>query len=187
MSFGKTFWPEDEKVFRSEERKLKRAEGKSTTLSRVSNKLESGSKWRKTSKVVEKTIESIPCTSCPTTNNPCPPEGVVGKLMFIGINPGKEEGEQGRVFVGNSGKRLRKDLAEVGISVEEDCWLTNLYKCPLVEKGKNRTPTVDEIKVCGKLILKEISEVNPFLIVLLGEPPLKFFFRESIVNKYGFF
>ena len=51
------------------------------------------------------------------------------RLMFIGEGPGKEEDEQGRPFVGDSGKLLTR-IIEKGMGLKrEDVYICNVIKC----------------------------------------------------------
>ena len=100
------FWPEDELILRSEakrEEKRKLAEG--TFLGKLGKELKrpgipkkSDGKVVKEKKLAKVKEEGIPCTKCKIAGKPCPPEGITGKLMFIGIAPGEEEDKKGRVF-----------------------------------------------------------------------------------------
>jgi len=49
-------------------------------------------------------------------------------LMFIGEGPGKDEDEQGRPFIGRSGRLLTKILNAVGLDRKE-VFITNIVKC----------------------------------------------------------
>ena len=57
-----------------------------------------------------------------------PGEGPLNaKVMLVGQNPGADEDELGRPFVGRAGKFLTKTLAEHGIK-REDLFITNIVK-----------------------------------------------------------
>ncbi|TFH22379.1 uracil-DNA glycosylase, partial [Candidatus Bathyarchaeota archaeon] len=74
-----------------------------------------------------------------------PGEGpLAAKVMFVGQNPGADEDELGRPFVGRSGKYLTKTLGEYGIK-REDVFITNIVKHISPE---NRKPFDDEIRTC---------------------------------------
>ena len=71
-----------------------------------------------------------------------PGEGPLNaKVMFVGQNPGADEDELGRPFVGRAGKYLTKTLAEFGIK-REDVFITNIVKHV---SPKNRKPFDDEV------------------------------------------
>ena len=98
--------------------------------------------------------------------------------MFVGICPGEEEVKQGKPFVGPSGKYFREVASEVGIDLDTEAYLTNLLKCP-------GSPKPQEAKNCGEKLLQEIHQVKPKYIVLMGEPPLRFFFTKQLTKFRG--
>jgi uracil-DNA glycosylase len=94
-----------------------------------------------------------------------PGEGPLdAKVMFVGQNPGADEDELGRPFVGRSGKYLTKTLAEYGIK-REDVFITNIVKHVSPE---NRKPFDDEIRACLPYLIAQINFIKPKIIVLLG-------------------
>ena len=95
-----------------------------------------------------------------------PGEGPLNaKLMLVGQNPGADEDEAGRPFVGRAGKFLTKTLAENGIK-REDTFITNIVKHV---SPKNRKPFDDEVRSCLPYRIAQIRFVKPEIIVLLGE------------------
>jgi len=84
--------------------------------------------------------------------------------MLIGQNPGADEDETGRPFVGRAGKYLTKTLAEYGIN-REDVFITNIVKHVSPE---NRKPYPDEVVACLPYLKTQISLIKPKIIVLLG-------------------
>jgi uracil-DNA glycosylase len=94
-----------------------------------------------------------------------PGEGPLNaKVMFVGQNPGADEDELGRPFVGRSGKYLTKTLAEFGIKREE-VFITNIVKHV---SPKNRKPFDDEVAACLPYLITQINFIKPKIIVLLG-------------------
>jgi uracil-DNA glycosylase len=94
-----------------------------------------------------------------------PGEGPLNaNVMVIGQNPGAEEDETGRPFVGRAGKFLTKVLAENGIK-REDLFITNIVKHV---SPKNRKPYPDEIEACLPYLATQINAIKPKIIVLLG-------------------
>ena len=94
-----------------------------------------------------------------------PGEGPLNaKVMLIGQNPGADEDETGRPFVGRAGKFLTKTLAEYGIK-REDIFITNIVKHV---SPKNRKPYPDEVAACLPYLNTQISIIKPKIIVLLG-------------------
>ena len=94
-----------------------------------------------------------------------PGEGPLNaKVMLVGQNPGADEDELGRPFVGRAGKFLTKTLAEFGIR-REDLFITNIVKHVSPE---NRKPFADEVTACLPYLVTQISIIKPEIIVLLG-------------------
>ncbi len=99
------------------------------------------------------------------TKHGVPGEGPLNaKVMFVGQNPGAEEDEVGRPFVGRAGKYLTKTLAEFGIK-REDVYITNIVKHT---SPQNRKPYDDEVTACLPYLAMQISIIKPKIIVLLG-------------------
>ena len=94
-----------------------------------------------------------------------PGEGPLNaKIMFVGQNPGADEDELGRPFVGRAGKYLTKTLVEFGIKREE-VFITNIVKHV---SPKNRKPFDDEVSACLPYLITQIRIIKPKIIVLLG-------------------
>ena len=85
--------------------------------------------------------------------------------MLIGQNPGANEDEAGRPFVGRSGKFLNKVLAENGLKREE-LFVTSIVKHVSPE---NRKPYPDEVAACLPYLTQQISVIKPKIIMLMGE------------------
>ena len=96
-------------------------------------------------------------------------------LMIIGEAPGEAEDNIGAPFVGDSGVLLKNLTSQVGL-VFEDSFVTN---CVFWRPPNNRKPTQDEIFLCRPMILKQISLVNPKIILLLGSVALNMLFNEQ--------
>jgi len=94
-----------------------------------------------------------------------PGEGPLdAKVMFVGQNPGADEDELGRPFVGRAGKYLTKTLNEYGIR-REDVFITNIVKHV---SPQNRKPFDDEVRACLPYLTAQINFIKPKIIVLLG-------------------
>ena len=97
-------------------------------------------------------------------------------ICFIGEAPGKNEDEQGRPFVGRSGKLLDRMLEEVGIG-RENVNVLNIVKC---RPPNNRTPTNREMRYCGdKWLSQQLQILDPPMIVTLGSVALRYFFPDA--------
>lgn len=109
-------------------------------------------------------------------------------IMIIGEAPGQTEDEEGKPFVGQAGKYLKRELlAPAGLSASE-IRFTNAVRC---HPFKNKTPTINYIKTCRPYLELEIKRVKPKVIVGMGNVPLasllQFFYKnkgeEGVVNK----
>lgn len=90
-------------------------------------------------------------------------------LVIIGEAPGEQEDLKGKPFVGRSGKLLDKMLQYIDLN-REDVYITNIVK---VRPPENRTPTPEEIESWRPVLLKELAEIKPKLIVTLGASATK--------------
>ena len=105
------------------------------------------------------------CRLWQEAKNGVPGEGQLNaSIMLVGQNPGAEEDETGRPFVGRAGKYLTKVLAENGIK-REDVFITNIVKHV---SPKNRKPYPDEVATCLPYLNMQINIIKPRIIVLLG-------------------
>lgn len=122
----------------------------------------------------EKTLEKIAgevrvCVLCDlhkSRNKAVPGEGPANaEILLIGEGPGANENEQGRPFVGASGKFLEELLARAGLK-RSDVWITNVVKC---RPPSNRDPLPDEVSTCTQHYLEQqIAAINPKIIITLG-------------------
>lgn len=84
-------------------------------------------------------------------------------VYFLGESPGKIEDDQGKPFVGPSGKLLRYCIPNDMI---EYCSFDNVISCrPSLD---NRDPTLSEIECCRKRHVEYIEKAKPKIIVGLG-------------------
>jgi len=104
-------------------------------------------------------------------------QGVTGegpstaRLMLVGEQPGDEEDQQGRPFVGPAGRLLHTLLDEAGIAID-DVYITNAVKHFFFEpRGKRRihkTPLQRHVAACHAWLEAELARVRPAVIVTLG-------------------
>ncbi len=91
-------------------------------------------------------------------------------IMIIGEAPGQNEDEQGLPFVGRSGQLLDKILASVGLSTQQEVYISNAIRC---RPPSNRTPNASELEACKPYLLEQIRLVNPKIILLTGATSVK--------------
>ncbi|RJQ28025.1 uracil-DNA glycosylase [Candidatus Parcubacteria bacterium] len=89
---------------------------------------------------------------------------VDAEIIFVGEAPGRQEIKEGRPFIGRAGKLLRSLIKEIGMD-EKEIYITNSVKY-LPSYG---TPKKIDIEKSRPFIQKEISIINPRLVVLLGK------------------
>jgi len=109
------------------------------------------------------------CTACrlaATRTLPVPGGGAIGTgLVFVGEAPGRHEDEQGRPFLGASGKFLDRVFAEAGMSFREMGYVLPVVKC---RPPKNRDPRPDEVAACRPFLDAQLAALRPRIVVTLG-------------------
>lgn len=98
-------------------------------------------------------------------------------FVLVGEAPGANEVEQGEPFVGQAGKELDKVLHKIGVE-RSDLYITNLVK---IRPEDNRDPKKEEIDAWAPLLRKEIENVDPEIIITLGN----FASKEMLDTKKG--
>ena len=91
------------------------------------------------------------------------------RLMFVGEAPGADEDAQGRPFVGRAGQLLTKIIEAIGMK-REDVLIGNVNRC---RPPGNRQPTLEEAAICRPFLFREISAVQPDVIVVMGNTALQ--------------
>jgi uracil-DNA glycosylase family 4 len=98
-------------------------------------------------------------------------DGRLGMLV-VGESPGREEDEQGRPFVGPTGRVLRDELRRNNVDIRRDCWLTNAAICHPPEKTTSK-----HVECCRPNLTNTIRELRPRVILLLGGHAVTSFIR----------
>ena len=86
------------------------------------------------------------------------------ELVFVGEGPGHDEDVQGIPFVGRAGQLLTQMIIAMGLK-RDDVYIANVVKC---RPPDNRTPEKDEIATCLPFLFRQLTNVNPKVIVCLG-------------------
>ena len=93
------------------------------------------------------------------------------RIVLIGEQPGDQEDQQGRPFVGPAGRLLNQALDEAGID-RKQVYVTNSVKhFKFEERGKRRIhkkPSTAEVHACQPWLQTELSLLKPELVVCLG-------------------
>lgn len=87
------------------------------------------------------------------------------RVMVIGEAPGADEDRLGRPFVGLSGQLLDRMLAAIGLSREENVYITNVINW---RPPGNRNPSDAEIALSLPFVQRHIELVNPAVLVFAG-------------------
>jgi len=87
------------------------------------------------------------------------------RLMVIGEGPGAQEDAQGQPFVGRSGQLLDRLLERAGLDSNRDAYVCNVVKC---RPPDNRKPTPAELAACRPWLERQITLVDPAVILLAG-------------------
>ncbi|WP_314949815.1 UdgX family uracil-DNA binding protein [Bradyrhizobium cosmicum] len=92
-------------------------------------------------------------------------------IMLVGEQPGDKEDLAGHPFVGPAGKMLDRALEEAGVD-RKKVYVTNAVKhFKFVPRGKIRLhqkPVTPEIRACRQWYEREVSVIQPDLIVAMG-------------------
>lgn len=91
------------------------------------------------------------------------------RLVFVGEAPGYEEDKQGLAFVGRAGQLLTKMIVAMGLTRDE-VFICNVLKC---RPPGNRDPSADEVLACGPYLRRQLSIIDPEVLVALGAPAAK--------------
>lgn len=93
-------------------------------------------------------------------------DGVAGsRVMLVGEAPGADEDRIGKPFVGVSGQLLDRMLACVGLSRQENVYISNILNW---RPPGNRNPTASEIAVSLPFIQRHIELAKPEVLLFAG-------------------
>jgi uracil-DNA glycosylase family 4 len=141
--------------------------------------------------VTTETLETIAadvrmCPKCPlahTRTHAVPGEGSPNsEVFFIGEGPGYNEDQQGRPFVGAAGHLLNEMIEHIGLR-RQDVFITNVVRC---RPPQNRDPQPDELAACDEYTQRQLTVLQPRLIVTLGRFSMaKFFGKGTMKALHG--
>lgn len=116
------------------------------------------------------------CKSCPLRGKPVVvvdalyDKGKQCDILFVGINPGKEEAKKNKPFIGPSGQILRDTIRKVNIErgVNPRIAFTNSILCST--NNEKEIPNVEVcLQNCYYLVSKLVKYLNPRVIVPVGK------------------
>ena len=123
--------------------------------------------------IKEEKLNREKCKKCPLYNNPIVTFDTNSTLneqldvIFIGLNPGKDEIKQDKPFVGRAGKIFRENLNTINCK-----WLiTNIILCHTKNETELRKLD-DPINIannCNELVMKIVNSFSSKLIVPIGK------------------
>lgn len=100
------------------------------------------------------------------------------RIVFVGEAPGKNEDEQGKPFVGASGKFLDEMLAAARLDRSE-VYITNIVK---YRPPNNRDPLPDEKRAFWPYLMRQLEIIDPQIIVTLGRHAMNCFIPEAKIS-----
>jgi uracil-DNA glycosylase len=107
------------------------------------------------------------CGLCKTRTNTVPGAGARNaNWMIVGEAPGADEDEQGKPFVGRSGKLLDAMLRATNHSREKNVFIANTLKC---RPPDNRNPAPDELAACAPYLHRQIALMKPKMLLTVGK------------------
>jgi uracil-DNA glycosylase family 4 len=134
--------------------------------------------------LIAKTVSGCrDCGLCSGRTHSVPGEGSPdAEIVFIGEGPGFYEDQQGRPFVGASGKFLDDLLRSIHLD-RKSVFIANVVKC---RPPSNRDPQPDEIEACRKYLDAQLEAISPKVVVTLGRFSMQRYFPgESIGRIHG--
>lgn len=103
----------------------------------------------------------------------------VADIVFIGEAPGKKEDEQGKPFVGASGRFLNEMLAAANMS-RDDVYITNIVK---YRPPNNRDPLPEEKRAFWPYLLQQLEIINPSVVITLGRHSGMCFIPDLVISR----
>ncbi len=108
------------------------------------------------------------------------------KILFLSDYPGAEEFQKNSLCVGNANDLMEKIIKAMGIN-QEDIYFTSIIKSKtlsttLLQKGISSLES-NELKLYIEYFKKELSLVNPSIIISLGELGLSWLHGQNVENK----
>ena len=106
------------------------------------------------------------------------------RIVIVGEGPGRNEDEQGKPFVGRSGQLLDQMLEQVGLSRNQNVFITNIVKC---RPPENRDPMPEECLSCRPWLDKILELIDPKIILCVGRIAAQQLFDPSfrVTRQHG--
>ena len=105
-------------------------------------------------------------------------DGVPGaRVMIIGEAPGREEDRAGRPFVGQAGQFLDRMLGAIGLSRDENVYITNVMPW---RPPQNADPKPDEVDMMRPFVERHVALAKPDIVILMGNTAC-----QTVLGKQG--
>tara|TARA_Y100000589_G_scaffold264863_1_gene255655 strand:- start:2983 stop:3489 length:507 start_codon:yes stop_codon:yes gene_type:complete len=95
---------------------------------------------------------------------------IFADLVIVGEAPGSKEDQEGKPFIGKSGKLLKTLLVKSGLNIKKEIYFCNVIKS---RPPNNRKPTSLEISKHKPWLLQQIKLIEPKVVVLTGSTAMK--------------
>lgn len=129
--------------------------------------------FEKLNEIKEKCLTCEKCSLCKTRINLVFSDGIPNNnMVLIGEAPGFNEDQEGKPFVGRSGKLLDQIFASVDLYRNRDFYICNTIKC---RPPNNRKPLISEKEACREYLDAQLSILEPKIIVLCGSTAVESF------------
>jgi len=112
-------------------------------------------------------------------------DGHIGRcdVALIGEAPGEQEDAEGRVFIGRTGKLLRREVEkQTGMIAGTTFPMLNCVSC---RPPSNRNPTKKELAACLPWLKLNLCTIKPQFILLVGTVAAQQFLKKSFVKERG--
>ena len=110
-------------------------------------------------------------------------DGLVGaRVMIVGEAPGRDEEQQGKPFVGQSGQLLDRMLAAIGLDRAATDPAQAVYIANVVpwRPPQHRKPEAEELAMMAPFMRRHIALAAPDLVVLMGNAAC-----EALIGQTG--
>ena len=111
------------------------------------------------------------CSACRDGRAPVTGTGARQARWLVAAGASTVADEKERLpLAGDPGKLLDNMLAAVGMSRQQDVYITNLIKCrPLSPSGAERAPTAEEAAACRPYLERELALTGAGTVMTLGQ------------------
>jgi uracil-DNA glycosylase len=130
------------------------------------------------------------CALCATRRATVQGRGHTGaQWMAITAAPTRLDEKEGRAVAGEAGQLLDNMLKAIGLTTEQQVYLTGLVKCrPAGADGADRAPTPDEVAACRPFLERELALTGAAMLLTFGQAAAKGLLgvaSRGKVHRYG--